>query len=188
MISDVFDKNICKVLTLFSVSPGSRFTRNDIKEKTLLHNIPLDNAIINLLNNKILLKEKRFLSLNFENRYAKNIIDIAQKEYIRLKEIPLKIYYLLMDISSELSKETAIKTIYLFGSYAKLIYTEKSDIDLAIILRKEGEKPVKEIKRIMTKIEKKYDKVIETHFFTERDMKQKDRLIKDILKNGVILF
>ena len=185
---DIFDKNASKVLMLFSISPGSKFTRNEIKEKTLLYNMPLDRAIISLLKNKILIKEKRFLSLNFENRYAKNIIDIMQKEYLRFKEIPLRVYYLLVDISSSLSKEVDIKTIYLFGSYTKLIYTEKSDVDLAIILRKENKNIVKEIKKIITKIEKKYNKIIEIHFFKEKDMKQKDKIIKDILKNNILLF
>lgn len=188
MIIDVFDKNTSKVLTLFSISPGSKFTRNEIKEKTLLYNIPLDIAIGRLLKNKVLIKEKRFLSLNFENNYAKSIIELMQKEYMRFKEIPLKIYYILIDISSELSKKVNLKSIYLFGSYAKLIYTEKSDIDLAVILRKENKNIIKEIKKIIAKIEKKYDKAIEIHLFEEKDMKQKDEIIKDILKNNTILF
>ena len=44
------------------------------------------------------------------------------------------------------------------------------------------------IKRIIAKIEKKYDNVIEIHFFKERDMKQKDKIIKDILKNNICYF
>jgi len=188
MIIDIFDKNTSKVLTLFSISPGSKFTRNEIKGKTFLYNLPLDRAILSLLKNKILIKEKRLLSLNFENRYTKNIIEIMQKEYLKFKEIPLKIYYILNDISSDLSKKIEIKTIYLFGSYAKLVYTEKSDIDLAVILRKENENIIKEIKRIIAKIEKKYGKVIEMHFFKEKDMKQKDNILKDILRNNIMLF
>ena len=176
MITDIFYKNAGKVLMLFSISPGSKFTRNDIKEKTLLHNIPLDRAINVLLNNKILIKEKRLLSLNFENKNSREIVDMMQKEHSRLKEIPLKIYYLLMDASSELSEKSGIKNIYLFGSYAKLIHTEKSDVDLAIVLKKDNN-ITKEVKKIIAKIEKKYNMVIEIHFFYEGDMKQKDKLI-----------
>lgn len=183
----MFHKNTSKVLTLFSISPGSKFTRNEIKEKTLLHNIPLDHAINLLLNNKILIKEKRLLGLNFENSNVKAIVDLMHREYIRLKEIPLKIYYLLMDISSELSEKSSIKNIYLFGSYAKLIHTEKSDVDLAIVSKK-GDNIAKEIKKIIAKIEKKYNKAIEIHFFDENDMKQKDKLINEILRNSVVIF
>jgi uncharacterized protein len=185
MITDFFLKNSSKILMLFSISPGSKFTRNEIKEKTMLHNIPLDRAINILLNNNILIKEKRLLSLGLENNNVKSIVDLMRKEYIRFKEISLKIYYLLMDVSSELSENSSIKSIYLFGSYAKLIHTEKSDVDLAIVLKKNIEK---EIKKIIAKIEKKYGEVIEIHFFDEKDMKQKDKLIKEILRNNVEIF
>ena len=50
MITDIFNKDIVKILTLFSVSLGSKFTRNEIKEKTMLNNVPLDNALNILLN------------------------------------------------------------------------------------------------------------------------------------------
>jgi len=187
MITDIFYKNASKMLMLFSISPGSKFIRNEIKEKTLLHNIPLDRAINVLLKNRILIKEKRLLSLNFENKNVREIVDMMQKEHSRLKEIPLRIYYLLMDVSSELSEKSGIKNIYLFGSYAKLIHTEKSDVDLAIVLKKDGN-IAKEIKNIIAKIEKKYKRVIEMHFFDEKDMKQGDKLIKEILRNGVAIF
>ena len=188
MITDIFNKDVVKVLTLFSISPGSKFTRNEIKEKTMLNNVPLDNTINILLNNKLLIKEKRFLNLNFENKNLKNILEIVKKEHLRLKEIPLKIYYIILDISSVLSNIKKIKEAYLFGSYAKLIYTERSDIDLAIVLEKEDKSFVKKLKKDINKIEKKYDKNVELHFFKKKDMKQKDPIIKEILRNNVSIF
>ena len=71
MITDLFDKNIVKVLTLFSISHGSGFTRNEIKEKTMLNNVPLDIAIQTLLYNSILVQNKRVFRLNFENKQMK---------------------------------------------------------------------------------------------------------------------
>src|SRR3989338_8252087 len=99
MITDVFNKDAVKVLALFSVSPGSRFTRNEIKEKSMLNNVPLDNAINLLLSNRILTKEKRLMGLNFENKNLKLLLDILKKEHLRFKEIPLKIYFLILDVS-----------------------------------------------------------------------------------------
>ena len=45
MISYLFEKDIFKVLSLFGISPGSRFKRNEIKDKTLLYNVNLDKAL-----------------------------------------------------------------------------------------------------------------------------------------------
>lgn len=188
MITDIFDRNIGKILSLFSISPGSKFTRKEIKEKTMLYNIPLDKALTVLLNNKILIKEKRLLSVNFEDNNAKNIIEIIKKEYLRFKEIPLKIYYLLLDICASLSELNQIENICLFGSFAKLIYTEKSDIDLGIILQREDKVLIQKIKSEIAKIEKKYEKTIEEHFFEKNDLSEKDPLIEEIKRNNIVLF
>ena len=188
MITDVFNKDAVKVLTLFSVSPGSKFTRKEIKEKTMLNNVPLDNVLNSLLNNKILIKEKRFISLNFENKDLKPVLDIIKMEHLRFKEIPLKIYYMLLDVSAVLSNIPSLMKVYLFGSYAKLIYTDKSDIDLAVVLENGHKDIVNKLKKSVSMIEKKYDKNLELHFFEEKDMRQKDPIIKEILRNSVELF
>ena len=188
MITDVFNKDIVKVLTLFSISPGSKFTRNEIKEKTALNNVPLDNVITVLLNNKILIKGKRFLSLNFENKNLKFMLDVVKKEHIKFKEMPLKIYYIMLDVSSVLSKIRSIAKVYLFGSYAKLIYTEKSDIDIAVILEKEDKNLIKKLKKGINRIEEKCNKSIELHFFEKKEMNRKDPIIKEVLRNSVDLF
>ncbi len=188
MITDIFDINTVKIMTLFSVSPGSKFTRKEIKEKTMLNNLPLDGALAVLLKNKILMKEKRLLSINFESNMAKAILEVAKKEHLRFKEIPLKIFYLLIDISESFSKVNGIDNIYLFGSYAKLIYTEKSDVDLAIILRKEDNNLIKKVKDEIRKMEKKYGKTIQEHFFGKKDLKENDPIIREIKRNGIALF
>ncbi len=185
MITSLFDKNIVKVLSYFSISPGSRFSRKDLKEATLLNNVPLDAALKTLLSAGTLSYADRLYSLNFENQYAKTVIDILKKEYIRFKELPFKVYLALIDIDSMLSGFN-INT-HLFGSFAKLIYTERSDIDLAVVLNEPDKKLVENIKRVLEKVEKKYKKNIECHFFTEKDMQSSDPLIKEILKNGVRL-
>ncbi len=186
MITNLFDRNMVKILTLFSISPGSKFTRDEIKKKTLLNNVPLDNAINTLFKEQLIIKEKRFLSLNFENPNLRSIIQLIKKEHIRFKEIPLNVYFALLDLSKQLAQLKQIAHIYLFGSYAKLIYTEKSDIDLAIILKKED--IIKKIKNEIKKIEKRYNKIIEPHFFEKKDLKQKDPIIKEIKRNSIFLF
>lgn len=188
MITDLFDRNIAKIITLFSVSPGSKFSRNDIKGRTMLNNLPLDNAMDILLHNGILSREKRLYLLNFENSAATQMVDLFKKEHARFKQIPLGIYYILVDLSYLLSNIDKIEKLYLFGSFAKLIYTEKSDIDLAVVLKEERKETIGNIKKDAAKVERKYNKPIELHFFVVKDMSRNDSLIKEIKKNGIILF
>ena len=54
MILDLFNLDIGKILTLYSISPGSRYTRNELKEKTNLFNVSLDKPLSILLTNKMI--------------------------------------------------------------------------------------------------------------------------------------
>jgi len=87
----------------------------------------------------------------------------------------------------EFSKLSIIRGIevYLFGSYSKLIYNEKSDVDIAILTSKTFDK--KNIQKITQKLEIVYKKSIELHFFEKKLFykNKKDPLVKEIMKNGV---
>jgi len=71
MINQIFNLDSFKILSLFSLSPGSRFRRKEIKERTKLNNIPLDKTLLKLLSGKILKKEENLYMLNFENKNTK---------------------------------------------------------------------------------------------------------------------
>ena len=58
MIEPVFDRDCFKIVSLFALSPGSRFKREEIKEKIRLNNVPLDKALAKLVNCHILKAEK----------------------------------------------------------------------------------------------------------------------------------
>ena len=185
MITNIIDENITKIIALFLISPGSRYIRKEIKEKTEMNNIPLDKTLNQLLSLGIIKKEKNLLSLNLENNF-KDILYKIRKEFIEL-DLPLKVYLIVLAISNKLSQFSEIKSVYLFGSYAKLIYHENSDMDIAITFNNSVKSRLKLEKRINSfteKISKKNKKEIHVHFFLDRDMKVKDPLIKDILRNG----
>ncbi len=185
MITQVFNKDILKILTIFSISPGSRFLRKELKEKTKLNNINLDKVINILINSDLIKKEKRFFSLNLDN--AKFIIELVSNEYKRLKELPFYVYFSIIEIVFFLSKLKKID-VYLFGSYAKLIFKDTSDIDIAIVSDKINDKGKKELNKIIGKLESKYKKNIEIHYFTKDFYKnKKDPLVKEILRNGIKL-
>ena len=84
-----------------------------------------------------------------------------------------------------------IKNIILFGSYSKLIFSGKSDVDIAIVLNnkiKNKNKIDKIVSAIAKKLSIRYKKDVQTHLFFESDLKHKeDPLIKDILRNGRVL-
>jgi len=181
----LFDKNIIKILTVFSLSPGSRLNRLTVQEKTKINNIVLDKTFALLLNSNILSKERNLLSLNLKNEETKKILEIVSENYNRLKQLPLSAYFMVLDILEGIIKIKNIGEVYLFGSYSKLIFKESSDIDLAII---SNEVNKKEINKAVQKLEKQFNKKIEIHFFTKEFYKNKrDPLVKEILQNGVML-
>lgn len=190
MIANLFDKNSVKVLSYFLISPGSKWRRKELKEGTGMNNIPLDTTLQQLLALKILKEKKHLLEINFENKEYLDIIMHLKKEYASFN-VPYAIFNLLAEISAKLSKEKGITQTILFGSYAKLIHTEKSDIDIAVILSNALENPSfleKKMQKSAEKLEQKYKKHIELHFFREKDFKKKDPLIQEIRKNGKVLF
>ncbi len=183
MIVQIFNKDILKLLTIFSLSPGSRFLRDDLKKKTQMNNVLLDNALSILINSSIIYKNKRLLQLNLDEN-VKKIINLVSSEYKNLKEIPLSAYFSILELVYHLSKYKNLQ-VYLFGSYSKLIFSEKSDIDIAIISDLIDKKIVNNTIR---KTEKIYKKKIEIHYFSKNfENNKKDPLVREILKNGVKL-
>jgi len=180
---ELFDKNILKVLTVFSISPGSRLNRKVLKEKTSIPNIVLDKTLSKLINYRVLIKEKNLFSMNFKNSDVKEIIEVLAGNYNKFKQLPLADYFLINEIFEELSKIKNMSDVYLFGSYAKLIFKEGSDIDIAIISDNIN-KPA--VKKVIRKLEKKYKRIIEVHYFSRKFYSnKKDPLVKEILQHGV---
>ena len=181
---NIIKPNILKLILFFLVSPGRRYRRNEIKEFTELNNVILDEVISELINLKIIFKKNNLLKINLENKVVSDI-----KEEIENKEIvdlPLKIKYILVDVMTKIQKIKELENIILFGSYAKLIYHKNSDVDLALIFRKEVNKIIeKKINLSFRKISRKYGLKIEIHFFISEDLKnKKDPLVKEIVQNG----
>ncbi len=184
MIINLINKNLMKILLFLAISPGSKYSRKEIKEKTEMNNLPLDLSLIELINFKLINQKNKLYYINLENQIVKQLLE----EIKELKTLPLKIQFILLDFISNTVKLRGIENIILFGSYSKLIYSEKSDIDIAVITKKLDETTNKKISKIANKLSKKYKKEIQEHFFTQEDLQhKKDHLIKDVLKNGKVL-
>jgi len=185
MISMIFKKEILELLVIFSLAPGAKFSRNELKEKTKLNNVNLDNAIAASLSSNLIKKEKRGLSLNLEN--AGEIIRIIGEDYARLNKLPLDAYFSIIELMSYLTRLKGIEA-FLFGSYSKLVFNEKSDIDIAVVSDKIKSEHKKELNKIIHKIKHRYSKEIELHYFAQNLYKnRRDPLVAEILKNGIRL-
>ena len=186
MIAQIFDLDCFKILSVFALAPGMRLRRQELKQKTKLNNVPLDGALARLASAKILLKEKKLFVVNFENVQSKPVISLISQQYKMMRELPLDVYFFLLDVSNKLTTTTPIE-LWLFGSYAKLIYKENSDVDIALLAPKNFDKEF--AIKLMQKFEKKYDKNIELHVFDKaRFYKNKrDPLVKEILRAGLRL-
>jgi len=123
----------------------------------------------NVLDYKIEGKNKVFLIKN--NLQAKNYVFNAERyKFIKL----LKEYPKLNIVLEDVLKSSKNKLIILFGSYAKFIAKEESDIDIYV---ETTEKKVKgDIENINSKIN------VKIGIFDKDDL-----LIKEIIKNHVII-
>jgi len=182
MILNLFDLNVAKVLTVFSLAPGAKFRRKELKEKTHLNNLNLDKALRILQNSGVIVKEGNCFKINL-NEKTKTLIGLIKEEYKMLNEIPLKVFFSILDFMERVSFLKDVE-VYLFGSYAKLTFEEGSDIDLAII----SDKDLSFLEKAALKIEKKYKVKIQLHFFGKDFIKhEEDPLVREILRNGIKL-
>jgi len=180
---DFVNSNIAKVLTIFSISPGSRLNRKMIKEKTNMPNLVLDKTLYTLINLNVLIKEKNLFLINHKNTKVKEILSALYERYSIFKQLPLREYFLILNIKDALLTMREIGDVYLFGSYAKLIFSESSDVDIAIVSNQINKK---EADKVIKKLEKKHKKEIELHYFTRNFYKNKrDPLVKEILQHGI---
>ena len=101
------------------------------------------------------------------NRADKEIAYQKIKEYIRLLE----------------ENQIRVWRLYLYGSYAKGVFNEDSDIDLAVFLEKEDLDGFEEDAQLM-KLRRKVDIRIEPHPFARSDFDETNPYIKEIVESG----
>jgi len=169
----LFEKAAFKVLTVFSLEPGSRWQRKELQTHTLLSNKTLDDALKRLRKAGVISKDGRLYTLR-----DKNLATYAREEYVRLGELPFNVHFALLDLARLFVEQEV--TLILFGSYAKLTYTTKSDLDVAVLHGKKYRRPRVE------RVEQRYGIPIELHEFEKTPFlkNKRDPLIKEILKNG----
>ena len=186
-ISLVLNQDAFKLLTVFSLSPGSRFKRKELKELTRLNNVPLDKALLRLVSSGVLSKRGAY-SVNMENEWAETLIRLCAKQHTQLRRIPLNVYFLIADFVFQASSFNGIE-LYLFGSYSKLVFSEKSDIDVAVLTLQNAKAVKGRLLALAEKLGKNYGKEVQLHFFDKKGFykNRRDPLVAEIIRNGIRL-
>jgi predicted nucleotidyltransferase len=108
------------------------------------------------------------------------LLQLFEIERIKFKNLqPSKIIF-LAKVVDEISKINPIKVI-LFRTHAKGTATEESDFDICVIVKERNLKEEAKLSKLPEKVQ--------LHFFSEEEFeelkKKKDKLVEDILKDGI---
>jgi len=177
-----------RIVDLLARNQEKGFTINEIA-KELKQYYSFVNRIVNRLAEENILIAKKAgraylcsLNLNEEKTFALlSLAEIERKEEFYKKNKKLKL--ILEDFIN--SVRNNVRSIVLFGSYAKGISTEKSDIDLLLISKNKF--PIEKIAR---EIYSKYGIEINTVVLTEMEFKNQraKEIIREIIKNHYIAY
>lgn len=179
--------NKLKIIGLFASNYLVQYHVREMARLLKKSHVTLLPHIKALENDKIIIpkivgKNKSY-TLNLGNILSKNYI--FQAELFNLQNYLGKVFLIKIIITGIYSLNIPT-TFVLFGSYAKMKFTDESDIDL-FCLGEISEDQVGQIKAIG----KAYGKVINLKKSTlenfERGLRKKDALIIEILKNHVLL-
>ena len=127
-------------------------------------------------------------SLNHNNNLTFSYLNLINDLDIQKRKFPKEI---LSEIQKKISKQTDFFVLMVFGSYAKNKATEKSDLDIAVIV--ESEQTKKEIAPLLETVKRREIKPIDYHVFTENEFlemlrAESENVGKQIYKNSIIYY
>lgn len=189
-------KSSWRILFVLSEAPGKAVSRKEIQKLTKIGNKMLTKFLLVLEKFNLILVNKigktHYYKLNLSNAFAEQILELIKLEKLKLNNPNFIILNVLREFVYELTNLDLnnLKKIILFGSYAKRTYHKESDIDLAIILNKKNTDEELLITNIISKLNKRFGKEIQPHYYTEKEfekLRKKNILIKEIIKDGIEL-
>lgn len=154
-ILGVFHKNIFLELTF-----------KQIKEQSIQKSNNLVQIAIKEFQKQDLVKTKltgdvTTYLLNLSNNDALSYINLVNQVLVSKQKFPKDV---LAEIQKRILNKTEFFILIIFGSYAKNKATEKSDLDIAVIV--ESEQTKKEIAPFLETIKRREIKQIDYHIFT----------------------
>ncbi len=127
-------------------------------------------------------------SLNLNNNVTLSYLNLINDLEIKKRKFPKEV---LSEIQKRISKQTNFFVLIIFGSYAKNKATEKSDLDIAVIV--ESEQTKTEITPILETVKRREIKPIDYHVFTRTEFLEMlraeyENVGKQIYKNSIIYY
>ena len=183
-------------LTIFGVFKKDIFaslTFKQIKEESKQKSNNIIQIAIKQFKEQNLVKMKvtgdvTTYSLNHANNATLSYLNLVNELEIQKRNFPKEI---LSETQKRISKQTCFFILIIFGSYAKNKATERSDIDIAIIV--ESEQIKKEIAPSLETVKRREIKNIDYHIFTRSEFSEmlsaeSENLGKQIHKNSIIYY
>jgi predicted nucleotidyltransferase len=167
------------ILKLFFLNPASKIHLNDIARKT------------DLAPSAVAKECKRLLSLGLVKRSTQGnqtLYEINKESVINdeLKRIFLK-YEFLDDLFASRLQPERVKYALIYGSFAKGVENEKSDVDL-LVVGDIGDDP---LLKAVNEVEKKTGREVNYNLWTEREFAEKVKsqipLLREISRTPVIM-
>ncbi len=160
-----------KIFSLLCQRAGEKLSQREIAKILKVSPTAVGNSITGLRNSGLIMVEKiKTINFIFFNRNTPKAIELKRVE--NLKNITLS------GLSDYLRLEFAGGTILLFGSYSKGEDTNTSDIDLAVVGRKEKTLPFEEYERTLQR------KINVQYYKSWKDIPE---YLKNNILNGIIL-
>lgn len=175
----VFKKDIFASLTFKQIKEQSKQKSNNIVQ------IALKKFKEHDLVKTELTGDVTTYSLNLDSNVTLSHLNLINELELQKRKFPKEI---LVEIQKRILKQTEFFILIVFGSYAKNKATEKSDVDIAVIVKSEQIK--KEIVPILETVKRREIKPIDYHVFTRDEFlgmirAESENVGKQIYKNSL---
>jgi predicted nucleotidyltransferase len=185
-----------KILFVFAEAPGKAVSRKEIQQLTKLGNKVLTKFLLLLEKFSMITSSKigkaYYYKLNLSNPFVEQIVGTILLEKKQLNNPDFAVLNVLREFVYELTNADLgnLEQVILFGSYAKRTFSKDSDIDVAIITQEKSADDELLITDIIDRLHKRFRKEIQPHYYTAKEFKaleKKDKLVKEIVKDGIRL-
>ena len=184
-------KEQIRILGVFHAGIFAELTFKQIKEQSRQKSNNIVQIALKEFQKQNVIKPKTTgdvtaYSLNFDNNLAISYMNLINQGEVSKRKYPREI---LAEIQKRLFKQTEFFILLVFGSYAKNKATEKSDLDIAVII--ESEQTKKGIAPVLETIKRREIQSIDYHIFTRSEFLEMlkadvENVGKQIYKNNLI--
>jgi len=91
---------------------------------------------------------------------------------------------IILDYVADVKNEMLVDKVYLFGSYAKGLASEHSDVDLCFFVPSFDSRRSVDIIAKLLSMTDKYNMFIEPHVFQTSDIEEDNPFVKEVLRSG----